>query len=69
VLCFAGTMEGTVAKGICRKKTEETGAEYARVDFGGSGLSTVPRSLYDRHGYNPPYDQLPLCDELESPNQ
>jgi hypothetical protein len=53
-----------MAKGICRTKTGEAGAEYARVDFGASGPSTVPRSLYDRHGFKPPYDELPLCDEL-----
>ena len=65
-ICFTPRMEVAVARGICRTKTEETGAEYARVDFGASGLSTVSRSLYDRHGYKPPYDQLPLCDELEA---
>jgi len=54
-----------VARGICRTKSETTGAETARVDFGTSGLSTVPRSLYERHGYQPPYDELPLCSELE----
>ena len=59
-------MEAAMAKGICRTKTGETGAEYARVNFGTSGLSTVTRSLYDRHGYEPPYDELPLCNELEA---
>jgi hypothetical protein len=65
-ICFAQSMEAAVARGICRTKTGETGAEYARVDFGTSGLSTVPRSLYDRHGYKPPYDELPLCNELDA---
>ena len=52
-----------LAKGVCRTRTEETGAEYARVDYGtGARLSTVPRSLYDRHGYKPPFDELPPCD-------
>ncbi len=55
-----------MARGICRSKIGETGAEYARVDFGTSGLSTVPRSLYDRHGYKPPYEELPRCDELDA---
>jgi hypothetical protein len=59
-------MEATVARGICRTKSGETGMEYARVDFGTSGLSTVPRNLYDRHGYKPPYEELPLCDEVEA---
>jgi hypothetical protein len=59
-------MEAAVARGICRTKTGETGAEYARVDFGTSGLSTVTRSLYDRHGYKPLYDELPLCNEPEA---
>lgn len=55
-----------MARGICRTKSGETGMEYARVDFGTSGLSTVPRNLYDRHGYKPPYEELPLCDEVEA---
>lgn len=59
-------MEAAMAKGICRTKTGETGTEYARVDFGTSGLSTVTRSLYDRHGYKPPYGDLPHCNELEA---
>jgi hypothetical protein len=56
-----------MARGICRTKTEETGAEYARVDYGASsGISTVPRSLYDRHEYKPPFDELPRCEELDA---
>lgn len=56
-----------MARGICRTKTEETGAEYARVDYGASsGISTVPRSLYDRHEYKPPFEELPRCEEFDA---
>jgi len=48
-------------------KTEETGAEYARVEYGAAGPSKVPRSLYDRHQYKPPFDELPLCEEIDIP--
>ena len=54
-----------MARGLCRRKNGETGAEYARVDFGNSGVSTVPRSLYDRHGYRPPFEELPTCEEID----
>jgi hypothetical protein len=56
-------MEADLAKGVCRTRTEATGAEYARVDYGtGPRLATVTRSLYDRHGYEPPFDELPPCE-------
>jgi hypothetical protein len=46
--------------------SEETGAEFARVDYGAAGPSTVPRSLYDRHQYQPPFDELPPCEEVDA---
>lgn len=55
----------TLARGICRTKIEKTGTEYARVDYGSSGVSNVPRSIYDRHEYKPPFDELPRCEELD----
>jgi hypothetical protein len=56
-----------MARGVCRTKTEETGAEYARVNYGaGAGISTVPRSLYDRHDYTPPFEELPPCEEIDA---
>ena len=52
-----------MAKGVCRTTNEATGAEHARVDYGtGPRLGTVTRSLYDRHKYEPPFDELPPCD-------
>ena len=58
-------METDVANGVCRTKSEETGAEHARVDYGtGPRLALVTRSLYDRHGYEPPYDKLPPCEDI-----
>jgi hypothetical protein len=60
-------MEAVMARGVCRTKTQETGVEYARVDYGmGARLDTVPRTLYDRHGYKPPYDELPPCEEANA---
>jgi len=62
-LCLAQSEVG-VARGVCRTRSAESGVEYARVDYGtGPRLSTVVRSLYDRHGYKPPYDELPPCEE------
>ena len=55
-----------MARGLCRTKIEETGAEHARVEYGDAGPSTVPRSLYDRHGYRPPFEELPLCEEFDA---
>lgn len=58
-------METQVANGVCRTKSEATGAEHARVDYGtGPRLALVTRSLYDRHQYHPPYDELPPCEEI-----
>jgi len=52
-----------MAKGMCRT-TAATGMEHARVDYGtGPRLALVTRSLYDRHGYQPPYDELPPCED------
>ena len=55
-----------MARGLCRTKSEDTGAEHARVEYGDAGPSTVPRSLYERHHYNPPFDELPLCEEMDA---
>ena len=56
-----------MANGVCRTKSEATGAEQARVDYGtGPRLALVMRSLYDRHGYEPPYDELPSCEDINS---
>ena len=55
-----------MARGICRTKSEQTGAEHARVEYGDAGPSTVPRSLYDRHEYKPPFEELPLCEEIDA---
>jgi hypothetical protein len=60
-------MEAGMARGVCRTRNDESGAEYVRVDYGEhSGISKVPRSLYDRHGYEPPFDELPRCEELDA---
>lgn len=54
------------AKGICWTKTAESGAEYARVNYGtGARLDTVPRARYEQAGYQPPFEQLPICDVPE----
>lgn len=56
-----------MAKGVCRTRSDASGAEFARVDYGtGARLSTVPKSLYDRHGYKPPFVELPSCDEAKA---
>jgi len=56
-----------MARGVCRTRNDESGTEYARVDYGeSSGISTVPRSLYDRHEYKPPFEELPRCEELDA---
>lgn len=59
--------EVRVAKGICRTNADANGIEYARVDYGtGPRLAKVRRSLYERHEYKPPYDELPSCEESEA---
>ena len=59
--------EISVAKGICRTNTDANGVEYVRVDYGtGPRLARVPRSLYDRHEYKPPYDELPPCEDSDA---
>lgn len=56
-------------KGVCRSKTEESGAEYATVDYGKGGrLASIPRERYEANAYEPPYDQLPECDGSENAN-
>ena len=55
------------AKGICRTRSEETGAEYATVNYGTTGqLGSVTRGLYEKRGYYPPYDDLPVCEVAKS---
>jgi hypothetical protein len=55
-----------MARGLCRTKAAKTGAETARVEYGAAGPSTVPRSLYERHHYEPPFEELPLCEEFDA---
>ncbi len=56
-----------MAKGICRTNADANGIEYAHVDYGtGPRLAKVRRSLYERHEYKPPYDELPPCEESDA---
>lgn len=57
-------------RGIYKTKTLESGAEYAFVDYGKAPSlgDTVPRSLYESRGYEPPFDSLSTKEEHEAKN-
>lgn len=55
-------------KGIYRTKTEETGAEYACVDYGTSRDEGVTKSYYEEQGYQPPFDELPTKEDYDAAN-
>jgi hypothetical protein len=47
-------------RGVYRTKTQESGAEYAVMNYGrGPGIEEIPRSRYEAQGYQPSFDQLP----------
>jgi hypothetical protein len=62
------SMETDVAAtGVCRSKSEETGAEYATVDYATIGqLGSVARAIYEKRGYLPAYDELPVCEPAKA---
>lgn len=57
------------AIGICRAKTEDSGAEHITIDYGTGGpLESISREQYEEQGYDPPYDELPPCDDGVTPD-
>lgn len=56
-----------MARGLYRTKTEESGAEYARVDYGpsGGGAMDLPEAEYRMRGYEPPFERLPTKADLD----